>query len=395
MHEKLRQFQEQINIQNESNSEVTVFTPEVKKGAVISFEIKPEELKALADRQNILLSTPNISIEDVKVAKREVVKYRTSIEKLRKEEKDAALKYGQHVDGLAKEAQKPIALIESKYDEIIDAHEAELERQAAEFARIEAEKTAAEERRIADIEFKIMQLNDFLVHASTSESHAIRNLLEQVKLMNPDEVNYMEFREKALEVYNATYLKLSDMLNARMQLEYQWKEAARIKKEADEREAAFAIERAKFEAEKKAQQDRIDTENRILNEKRLETDRAEMNRLNKIEAERIEKELRSKAEEERIEREKAAAIQAEENRKAKEALDIKLKEAEESERLRKITQEQEDKIKQNAGRLFQAIKELLKCNLRNNLIGGYEYQIELAENAFVNAGGNLENINYN
>lgn len=306
---------------------------------IIEYDVKEAKLKELAIKRDDILKQykENKDIELVRKAKREVAKLRIAIEKRRKEYKADALEYGRMVDTKAKEASEPVVAIESSYDDIIDAYDAEL-------ARLAREAQEKEEARIAIIKKRIEKIMLFPDEAWSMNSKGIESLLQDLHQFIGEDFDYQEFSEEAQNVNEESKQRLITILENQKKTEEEKTKLDEQRKKDEAERAKFEAERAAFEkaqaeanAKLQAERDAIEAERRAEEEKRRQAE---------IERERKElEELRERDRLKRIEVEKEEAARI--AQLEKEAVECKAK------------QENEDRVRNAAPDLLEALKSLL------------------------------------
>jgi len=340
---------------------------------LIEYNVKEAKISEMSDIRDNVLKQYKIDgdIKPVEAARKEPAKVRIAIEKKRKELKADALEYGRKVDKEAKRVSEPVSEIESSYDIVIKEYKAELDR----LAQLAQEK---EDARIAAIQARIKQANEFAESAlELNTSEDIGNLINEFIKFANEEFDFQEFSEDANNVIEEARGKLHRGYDVKvaheaeqLELEKQRKkdEAERAKFEAEK--AAFEKQQAEANAKLQAEREAVEAEKRADEEKRMQA-----------EIERERKELEDLRERDRLKRIEAEKVEA-----------ARLEQLAKEESERKAKQESEDRVRNAAPQLFEAIEELLRCDLRSSLIGGYGYQIELAESAYIAAGGNVNNM---
>lgn len=264
---------------------------------------------------------------------------RIAVEKARKAAKAPVLALGREIDSFAKRLEATLLEGESNYDRQIKAEEAR--REAERQAKIEAERV-----RVSTIRSKIDSIRMFPVRATGKMPGAIEELRAEIRLVQIDD-SFEEFSEEAKQVLAASVATLDEMHAAaeaavaetrrlreeRQELERQrieQEERVRAQREAEERrleelrrkQEAELLEQRKAQEEEmrrrreaedaaRAEQDRIEAEQKAAEQRRLEAERAEIarqreevERLQRAEADRIAK---ARAIEERAEIERRDA----------------------------------------------------------------------------------------
>lgn len=252
----------------------------VQERAVIALgqrEHEQELIALAASTTDIVAITNADGYKQVHAARMALVGRRVQIQKLSKDARDDATKFGK---ACIAEERRLIALIEP--EEIrLDALETEHDK------KIAAEKQAridAEIKRVADINQRIADIRDLAKFSAAAGPGFIAPRLAQAEAIFIDET-YAEFATTAENAKTAAVAGIKEMLAAAVQRAAEQEElnklrAANAKREADER-----AEREKRESEERARQESIDR--------------------------KVREEQRVKAEAERIAREKNEAALAE------------------------------------------------------------------------------------
>lgn len=231
---------------------------------------------------------------------------------------------------LKKAITEEILQLETPVDEAITADEQRRERERA-------ERQAAEEQRIAAIQRRMAAFSSYSVRAMGEPSGVIEDLIRELVAREPD-ATFEEFRARAAEAHAAALQSLRDLLPKVLAQEA---EAARL-----------AEERARLEAERRADEERRAEQARQEAEERAQRDREEQAERDRIaaerEAERQAEVARQQAEREaqaarmREERERQQAELAEQRRQQEaEAAAERMRLAEERAALERQRQEQE------------------------------------------------------
>jgi len=265
---------------------------------------------------------------------------RVNLEAARKEEKADVLKLGKFIDSEAARIGAVIAKYEDPLAELIKAEE---DRKEAE----KAAKAEVERLRISTIQDNILKIRNIPLNQQGKSSTDVSAVLSRAKEIPIDD-KYSEFRADAEVAKQTCIIALEKLLadtianeeeQARIAAERE--ELAKLRKEAEEREATAKAQREAEEAKLAAERKKIEDE-RAAEEKRIADARAEEERkaqairdeeAARLAAEREAHEAKIRAEQEasdkiRIEQEKEAAAQrAEIARQQKELDDAKAQEA--------------------------------------------------------------------
>jgi hypothetical protein len=245
-----------------------------------------------------------------RLAVREHVKLRTSLEAVRKEIKEPALRHCQFIDS---EARRIDAEIRKTEDPIYDQIQAE-----------EKRRQEIEAARVAAIKTKIDQACLVGMGNVTSSRGELAGWIAELEGRTFSLEEYQEFVDIAQAMHESELDRLRTLL--------------RHRSEADAREAAIADEKKALE-QAKAEQARRDEEERASMAAERAAHEAEM-AAKRAEQERLDREARARREEEdRIAREQ----REEEARKAKEAAALERAEREEQDRLAREKREAEEK----------------------------------------------------
>lgn len=247
--------------------ENTALVP-VEQRAVVALNSTETEkhLAVLATKHNELTVIKNKDArEQVHGAAMELLKARTSIEKVSKTARDDATKFSKAVIAEEKRLIGIIDTEEKRLFALRDEWDAEQE-------RIKQEKIEAEQRRVAAITELIEDFANAPVRLAGSDSVAIETELLFLQLQEPTEEKFEEFLDKAKFVLTESIAKLTELLAAakaqekaakqlaaeQARLEAERSELERQRRELEEAraraaaEAAMAAQRALDEASAKA-----------------------------------------------------------------------------------------------------------------------------------------------
>jgi len=267
------------------------------KGEIILKEILyPIDIDSLERLKEEYANIPVIDVDadDTIVAKefdfvlkghKRLVKFRTTIEKKRKELKAPAIEYGKSVDSIAKEMQAIIKPIEDKlFIQRRAVEENEAQKQQA------VEK--AEEERVDKIRGLILNIKDLVLTHYNSDSKTLTEVLES--LIIPSEEVFNEFLPEAREVQQVTILKLQEMRKSKISAERADEIEAEREEEAkrvrDEEKAELQADKEKLKQEQDEFEKKKADFERSLQEQQEEKDR--------LEAERLAEEMQEKQEQE-------------------------------------------------------------------------------------------------
>lgn len=222
---------------------------------------------------------------------KKAVRFRTSIEKKRKELKEPALEYGRKVDAIAKEFQ---GLVNPKEQELF------IQRKKVEDyeQKKQDELIAKENARVANIDRMINHIRMIPLDAMGKNSEELKEVYSSIDI--PTEELFEERYDEAILVYKDTISKLEVAIETATKAENAEKieaekEAERKQKEAEEaekREAerkAFEDEKAEFERQKQAHQQMMQEQQEEINREKAEKEAEEL-------AKQQEAEARAKAE---------------------------------------------------------------------------------------------------
>lgn len=212
----------------------------------VKYDLTPEALAEMRQRLTGLPCTNNKEREAVGKAVQECVSARSGIEKLRKELKEGALKYGKEVDRQAEHFKGLILEIETPLKLARDSFDAEKEREKQAKAEAERQRIAAEERAKRE--------------AEEAELKAKRDA-EEARLRAERE---QKERELAAE-------------RERLAAE---------QKKIDEERAAAAEKQRLIDEANAAERRKLEDEKRAFEEKRRQAEREEIERQAKIKAEK-------------------------------------------------------------------------------------------------------------
>ena len=206
----------------------------------------------MLEKHGHVLTTPPVVTHDAvalavaKADRRELVKFRTTLEAARKAEKAESLAYGKLVDGEAARIQAYASPIENAYSAVIDAEE----------GRIEAEiaaAVAADNARIEAIQTRISTIKGFIVLAlECRTSERVEGLIERVAALPT--TGFDEFETVATEARTATLERLKQISDVKFAEEA---EAKRIKAEQEVEATRLQAERKANEATAAAQRELI------------------------------------------------------------------------------------------------------------------------------------------
>ena len=278
------------------------------------------ELRNMYENAVFDVTTP-IGMAKAIAARRAIREPRIALEKFRKELKAPALERSRLIDAEAKELTQQLEALEGPIDQQIKAEEQRKAEEKAERERIEREKMAELQKRVAGV-------REIAVLCAGKSSQFIREYIETLEAFEPDE----SFGVMRSEAYDAKINTLATLRDLTAKAREQEAEVERLR-----------VEREALEAQRKAQ------------EEQAERDRAELAKLREeAEARQRESEEKSRVEREAAEAERrkvaaeAAAIRAEEEAKAK-----AIRDAEEAELARQRAEIEEQRRKVEAERLAQ------------------------------------------
>jgi hypothetical protein len=265
-------------ILDKATSKVAVYNP-IEQGIALMLE-----------KHGHVLTTPPVVRDDPKALKAaksnrmELVKFRTTLDDVRKSEKAESLAYGRLVDSEAKRIQAIADPIELAYSAVIDAEEKRLE-------AIRQEALELERQRVASHRARIQTIKDMREAANMARTvERVEYLLTRIpECMNE---TFEEFQGEALDTYREVSKHIEDMLAAKVEA----------------RDAAAELARQQVElAKQKAEADRIESERRAAAKLEADAQAAKLKREREaFEAEQAEVRRRQKIETDRI-----AAQQAE------------------------------------------------------------------------------------
>ena len=241
------------------------------------------EIKDKADYQ--LVKSSAIALRDVRI----------SIEKAGKVARDDANNFSKAV---LEEQRRLVGIIGDEETRLKELRQ-EVDGAAA---KVKAEAARKEEARIEDIQENIAtihRLTDGLINATADEINS-----RIISARSVDIAAYDEFDVAARYAKDFVVKALEEAMQARLELESQKAEQARVAEQQAEEQARLDAQREKLEEE----QERIDSEERERVEKLKEEERKESIAKQKAEQEKLAKE--------RIEREKAQAVEDEKKRVA-------------------------------------------------------------------------------
>lgn len=159
----------------------------------------------------------------VKASRKELVTFRTTLEKTRVAEKAASLEYGKLVDAEAKRIQAFATPLEEAYDAIVTAEENRLD--AIRQAELEAER-----QRIAVHRARIQAIKDVRETANMCRSaERIKQLIDGMPALFDG--TFEEFQDEALTAFNEVCTVVQMLHDAKAEAETQ---AAELKRQRDE-----------------------------------------------------------------------------------------------------------------------------------------------------------------
>ena len=310
-----------------------VFEMQRTTNLVVEYDVPTVSIEDMARRFAPLEITDTASYKAVTSAIAEVRTLRITVEKKRVELKRDALEYGRKVDSEAKRITAMLAPIEQ---DLNDKKQAEDNRKEA----IRQEKIQIEEERVDSIKQKIATIHNgsFGLSLMGMDTAKLSDLAMEIGEIEIDEKEYAEFTAEAQQAKADAMDAVMAAFDARQKFDAE--EAARkaenvrlekVRQEQEDEAKRLAEIQAKLDAERKADQDRIDAEHRKIQEERdrfqaemqAERDRKHREALEarlkeeaRIQAEKDVKEKAQREETERVTREKAEA----EEKARKEAL---------------------------------------------------------------------------
>lgn len=248
---------------------------------VIEYNVTEAAIAELTKEKETLLSASELDYKAIDNARKRNGKIRRAIEKRRKEYKADALEYGRKVDSKAKESSEPVTAIEDAYKDVLNKHEAELE-------AVRAAAEQEEQARIAVIKERIEDINSYLSRAAFCNAEEISDLLCRLKSRIGESFNYQEFTAEGLLAEKGAIQLLQERLEEAIEYEErQQKEAAQRKKDNEAR-IALQAEKDAFEQEQKDAQAKIDFERASIQKEKDDLQLAKVE-AEKAEVEREEK----------------------------------------------------------------------------------------------------------
>ena len=207
----------------------------------------------MLEKHGHVLTAPPVVKDDpaaltaAKAGRQELVKFRTTLEKARKEEKAESLAYGRLVDSEAARIQAFATPLELAYDKAITDEEKRL-------AAIREAELEAERQRIAGHRARIQAIREVRETAALCRTaERLKQLIDGMpaRMAEPFE----EFQGEAEEVFNETCAVLQQLHGAKVEAEAQ---AAELKRQQEElacqrAELEQQQERARLEQEAQAQ----------------------------------------------------------------------------------------------------------------------------------------------
>lgn len=186
-------------------------------------------IKAMLEKHGKVLTDPPVvtgnaqALATVKASRQELVKFRTALEKARKEEKAESLAYGRLVDSEAARIQAYATPLELAYDAIVTAEEERLE-------KIRQAEIEAERQRIAGHRARIQAIKDVRETANMCRTaERVQQLIDGMPALF--EGTFEEYQDEALTAFNEVCTVLGQLHSVKVEAEAQ---AAELKRQQDE-----------------------------------------------------------------------------------------------------------------------------------------------------------------
>ena len=290
---------------------VEVFEMQRTSNLVVEYDVPTAAVEDMAKRFAPLEITDTASYKEVTSAIAEVRTLRITVEKKRVELKRDALEYGRKVDS---EAKRITAMLSPIENELIGKKQVEDNRKEA----VRQEKIRIEEERVGSIKQKIFLIRRRAVGIINLDTDKLSDLAMELDEIEIDEKKYAEFAAEAQQAKADAIDSVMAAFDIRQKFDAE--EAARkaenerLAKVRQEQEAEakrladiqakLDAEQNKFEAEKKAEQDRKDREAlevRLKEEARVNAERKAKEKAQREEAERAAREKAEAEEKARVE----------------------------------------------------------------------------------------------
>jgi len=302
----------------------------VERNALVELEISPETIAKMAENYLEITVPENNAgaYKEARAALTTCVKTRTGIDKRRKELGEDARAWVNEVNTAAKQLTAALEPAENHL-------RGELDREDTRKAAIKAEAERKEQERVNGIRAKISAIQGVTVGLNSLDSRQLNVLAEEIKNIELSGNDFQEFIEEAVVVVAQVKGQILTAIEARIKFETEEaerkaeSERLRIQKEEQEAEAK-RLEAIRIENERKDREarEKIEAETRKLEEEKAAMERAKQAEINRVEREQREREI---AEQARID-----ALKEAEEKSAREKADAEARakaEAEESARL--------------------------------------------------------------
>ncbi len=259
---------------------------------IVSYSVTDAMITEMGNKYRFLKVMDSESYETVRLAIADVRTKRTDIEKRRKELKEDALKWGRLVDSEAKRITTLLLAIEEPL-------QAEKKKEDDRKAAIKEAKEAKERARIDAIRAKISAIQRVPILLVGKSHDEILTEMDGVFAIDIDS-SFAEFEPEAMRVKDETLATIKKAYDAAVESERKAEELEKQRKEQEierqrivEENRKLNEEKAKIEAEKKAEHTRKDLE---ALQHRLK-EQAEADAKAKVEREAKEKKDKEEAEE--------------------------------------------------------------------------------------------------
>lgn len=285
----------------------------------------------MLEKHGHVLTTPPVVANDAKAmtlakaGRTELVKFRTTLEKARKEEKAESLAYGRLVDSEAARIQAFATPLEVAYDTAITTEENRLE--AIRQAELEVER-----QRITGHRARIQAIKEVRETANMCRTaDRLKQLIDGMPAQL--ELPFEEFQGEAEAVFNEVCDVLKQLHNAKVEAEAAAVELARQQAELvaqraaqEESERAAAAASAEEEAQAKARRDAEEAELQAKREA-FEREQTEARAIHQVEVERLAAQQREIDDQKRQQEDQfiAAVVQAQAPQAVDDVVDAEVK----------------------------------------------------------------------
>lgn len=315
---------------------------------VIEYNVTEARIAELTKQKDDLLGASEPDYVAIEIGIKVNGKLRIGVEKRRKFLKSDALAYGRKIDDRAKEVSAPLIANEEALKAVFNAHQAELEAVRVEHNRKENIRIAAIEERIEGFLF----FKDKVVYNTTAGE--IKSIIAEFDEALAEEFDYSEFKDKAFIATQETMEFLRAKFYERTAVEAEQAEQAAQRKKDETARAELEAEKAAFAAQQKEAQDKIDAERAAIEAEK----KAILETRHKEEKIALEKEHEAKMQKAKEELARQRAIDEEAAAVAKETERLRLEQVAKEEAERKASQAAEDRVRNAAPELLEALELL-------------------------------------